>query len=80
MVPGPFHYLVLSAADGCFLHSAMATDGKYLYLHTREGLQKIGSGYNSTIKGHIYMSRADFHPRQKGWLAFAKVCVLYIQF
>ncbi|XP_064637403.1 E3 ubiquitin-protein ligase MYCBP2-like isoform X3 [Lineus longissimus] len=69
---GSYKVSTKSAADGGFLHSAIATDGKYLYLHTREGLQKIGSGYNSTIKGHIYMSRPDFHPRQKGWLAFAK--------
>ena len=30
--------------------TAIASDGKYLYIHNRSGLHKVGSGYGGTIK------------------------------
>ena len=30
--------------------SALACDGRYLYIHNPTGLHKVGSGYSDTIK------------------------------
>ncbi|XP_064119634.1 E3 ubiquitin-protein ligase MYCBP2-like isoform X5 [Macrobrachium nipponense] len=54
--------------------SSMTCDGHYLYIHNAHGLFKIGSGFGGTMKGHIYMHRPDFYPKQKGWLGFAHRC------
>ena len=51
----------------------MTCDGHYLYIHNAHGLSKIGSGFGGTIKGHVYIHRPDFYPKQKGWLGFAHV-------
>ncbi len=37
--------------------SAIATDGNYLFLHTKNGLAKVGSGYGGTRRGHVYAHR-----------------------
>ncbi|KAJ9574765.1 hypothetical protein L9F63_008079, partial [Diploptera punctata] len=49
---------------------SLASDGQFLYLYTSKGLLKVGSGYGGTIKGHIYLHKADFHVDEKGWLDF----------
>ncbi|XP_074650729.1 E3 ubiquitin-protein ligase MYCBP2-like [Tubulanus polymorphus] len=59
------------------LHSAIASDGKYLYIHHKDKLLKVGSGYSSTIKGHVYLTRTDFHAKERGWLAYAKGMLFY---
>ena len=46
---------------------AMASDGTYLYLQTSNGLFKVGSGYNGTIKGHTYLHNSTF-VSEPGWL------------
>ncbi|XP_043461333.1 E3 ubiquitin-protein ligase MYCBP2 isoform X1 [Leptopilina heterotoma] len=50
---------------------SFVSDGKYLYLHTNQGLIKIGSGYGGTIWGHIYAHKSDFYPSEIGWLGYA---------
>ena len=35
------------ATDG---HSAIASDGRFLYIHNGAGLHKVGSGYGGTVK------------------------------
>lgn len=52
---------------------SLASDGQFLYLYTSKGLFKIGSGYGGTIKGHVYLHKADFHVDDKGWLGYANV-------
>lgn len=52
---------------------SLASDGQFLYLYTSKGLFKIGSGYAGTIKGHVYLHKADFHVDDKGWLGYANV-------
>ena len=47
-------YINILSLSVCFLDcstdSAIASDGRYLYIHNSYGLQKIGSGYGDTIK------------------------------
>ena len=38
----------------------LATDGTYLYVHTRDGIEKIGSGFNGTVRGQRYAYRSDY--------------------
>lgn len=52
---------------------SFVSDGKYLYLHTNQGLIKIGSGYGGTIWGHVYAHKSDFYPSEIGWLGYANV-------
>lgn len=59
---------------------SLASDGQFLYLYTSKGLLKIGSGYGGTIKGHVYLHKADFHVDDRGWLGYANVrnsCLCY---
>ena len=41
-------------------HCAITSDGAYLYIHTDNGLYKVGSGYSSTIKVSCYKLKQDF--------------------
>jgi hypothetical protein len=52
---------------------SLASDGQFLYLYTSKGLLKVGSGYGGTIKGHVYLHKADFHVDDRGWLGYANV-------
>uniref|UniRef100_T1JCF5 RCR-type E3 ubiquitin transferase n=1 Tax=Strigamia maritima TaxID=126957 RepID=T1JCF5_STRMM len=52
-------------------NSAIASDGRFLYIHTSNGLYKIGTGYGNTIKGTVIANSPDFFPNEKGWLGFA---------
>ncbi|XP_038063242.1 E3 ubiquitin-protein ligase MYCBP2-like [Patiria miniata] len=61
----------------CDNNSAIASDGSYLYIHTDTGLYKIGSGFSSTIKGHIYAANREFHSHERGWLGLARGQLLY---
>ncbi|KAL1456648.1 hypothetical protein WDU94_001361, partial [Cyamophila willieti] len=51
---------------------SMTSDGPHLYLHTSEGLFKLGSGYGGTIKSYIYLYKYDFFNDLPGWLGFAQ--------
>ncbi|XP_071483934.1 E3 ubiquitin-protein ligase MYCBP2-like [Diadema antillarum] len=57
--------------------SAIASDGRYLYIHGDKGLMKIGSGYSGTIKGHIYASNPTVYSGEKGWLGFSRNQLLF---
>lgn len=61
---------------------SLASDGQFLYLYTSRGLLKIGSGYGGTIKGHVYLHKADFHFDDRGWLGYANVSnsFIFLQF
>lgn len=52
---------------------SMASDGQFLYMFTSNGLFKVGSGYGGTVKGHVYMWKADFYPNDKGTLVSCSV-------
>ena len=47
---------------------SMATDGSYLYIHGKCGLVKIGSGFNGTVEGKLYIRQDSFRKDEKGWL------------
>jgi len=50
----------------------LASDGRYVYVHSRHGLCKIGTGYLNTIMGYVYACNASFHCKDQGWLAVIK--------
>ncbi|KAK2182953.1 hypothetical protein NP493_330g03060 [Ridgeia piscesae] len=52
-------------------HSAIASDGRFLYIHNVVGLHKVGSGYGGTVKGLIHLSNHNFPVKKPGWLAYA---------
>lgn len=54
---------------------AIASDGRFLYVHTHCGLFKMGTGYGETIEGFIYASKSDFFVNKTGWLGYAQVRV-----
>ncbi|KAM9484006.1 E3 ubiquitin-protein ligase MYCBP2 isoform 19-T19 [Salvelinus alpinus] len=57
----------------------LQTDGSFLYLLCKDGLYKVGSGYNGTVRGHVYNSTSCFRNRmeKRSWLGFAQGCLLY---
>ncbi|TMW42164.1 hypothetical protein DOY81_012753, partial [Sarcophaga bullata] len=50
----------IKAPMGGFTEPALASDGTYLYLLLGGALLKIGTGYNGSYKGHIYMQNDEF--------------------
>jgi len=40
----------------------IATDGRYLYVHTEDGLIKFGTGMHGTVKSHIYGFKPNYYP------------------
>jgi len=52
--------------------SAVATDGKYLYIQSPFGLVKVGTGLHQTIRGHCYATNASFRASDK-WCSL--VCI-----
>ncbi|XP_053398701.1 E3 ubiquitin-protein ligase MYCBP2-like isoform X4 [Mercenaria mercenaria] len=51
--------------------SAITSDGRYLYIHNKYGLFKIGSGYGGSLKGHIVCYREMLPAKSSVWLAYA---------
>ncbi|CEF62183.1 E3 ubiquitin-protein ligase MYCBP2 [Strongyloides ratti] len=43
------------------LFSSITSDGTYLYILNNNGLFKIGTGFNETKRGHIYMSNVTIY-------------------
>ncbi|KAK4298747.1 hypothetical protein Pmani_028926 [Petrolisthes manimaculis] len=72
-----FSVKIMTDGEESKVESTMTCDGHYLYLHNAHGLYKVGSGFGGTIKGHVYIHRPDFYPRQRGWLGFAHGDVFY---
>ncbi|XP_041463247.1 E3 ubiquitin-protein ligase MYCBP2-like isoform X4 [Lytechinus variegatus] len=58
-------------------YSAIASDGRYLYIHGDKGLRKIGSGYSGTIRGELYACNENFYPGERGWLGFSRNQLLF---
>nr|XP_054754619.1 LOW QUALITY PROTEIN: E3 ubiquitin-protein ligase MYCBP2-like [Lytechinus pictus] len=58
-------------------YSAIASDGRYLYIHGDKGLRKIGSGYSGTIRGELYTCNESFYPGERGWLGFSRDQLLF---
>jgi E3 ubiquitin-protein ligase MYCBP2 len=57
---------------------SIASDGKYLYVLSSQGLLKLGSGYGGTVKGVVYKSRADYLTEESsGWLGAAAGKLFY---
>jgi hypothetical protein len=56
---------------------AMAADGKYLYIHGKHGLAKIGTGFHGTIEGHLYAINKEYRGKEKGWLCCVKDKLYY---
>eukprot|EP00095_Tigriopus_kingsejongensis_P005847 maker-scaffold697_size109876-snap-gene-0.24 protein:Tk05847 transcript:maker-scaffold697_size109876-snap-gene-0.24-mRNA-1 annotation:"e3 ubiquitin-protein ligase mycbp2 isoform x1" len=50
---------------------SIASDGSFHYLHTSQGLYRVGSGYGGTVKGRVYLHQPDFEARP-GWLLLAQ--------
>nr|CAD7579158.1 unnamed protein product [Timema californicum] len=68
-----FHVKIGTDTHSLSSSRSLASDGQYIYLYSSRGLYKVGSGYGGTIKGHIYLHRADFYIDDRGWLGFANV-------
>jgi len=51
-------------ASGPSMAQGLACDGPYLYVHTRDGLEKIGSGFCGTTKGQRYAYRPEYRNQE----------------
>lgn len=51
--------------------TALASDGKFLYVLTARGLLKIGTGFSATVKGFVYACNKDVACR--AWIGFCNV-------
>ena len=47
---------------------SVACDGRYLYVHSADGLTKYGTGYSETTLGRVYIHKACYQT-QRPWLA-----------
>ena len=53
-------------------------DGSYLYLFISKGyLLKIGTGYNNTMMGKVYLSKEDYRSGEKGTIAIVDNILYY---
>ncbi|XP_023291814.2 E3 ubiquitin-protein ligase highwire [Lucilia cuprina] len=68
---------VIKAPMCGFTEPALASDGTYLYLLLGGALLKIGTGYNGSFKGHIYMQNDEFTKEKTGWLGFSNGQLYY---
>lgn len=57
-------------------YAAMTCDGTYLYVHTVEGLFKIGTG-RETLLGKVYLHKNDFRITEKGSLVHLRGKLLF---
>ena len=58
----------------CVGPRGVASDGKYLYVLSSQGLMKVGSGYGGTVKGVVYKLKPDFLTEESNcWIGFASV-------
>ncbi|CAG9782004.1 unnamed protein product [Diatraea saccharalis] len=63
----------LTAGPSELVVRSLVSDGCYLYVYTSKGLLKIGSGYGSSIKQHVYLHKPDFFASDRhGWLGYCK--------
>ncbi|XP_041987793.1 E3 ubiquitin-protein ligase highwire [Aricia agestis] len=63
----------LTAGPGELVVRSLVSDGCFLYVYTSKGLLKIGSGYGSSIRQHVYLHKPDFFASDRhGWLGYCK--------
>lgn len=63
------------------LQPSIASNGKYIFILFGKSLYKIGSGFNGTLKGHLYGVNHDFCKDKSGWIGFCGVSLkMNIQF
>ncbi|CAB3259025.1 unnamed protein product [Arctia plantaginis] len=63
----------LTAGAGELVVRSLVSDGCFLYVFTSKGLLKIGSGYGSSIRQHVYLYKPDFFASDRhGWLGYCK--------
>ncbi|GAB5368092.1 hypothetical protein AAMO2058_001288500, partial [Amorphochlora amoebiformis] len=69
------HALVLKSGQGrpsaTKAHSLACTpDGKYLYLHSSAGLERIGTGLPPTVRGHVLAKNPGYCKKEKISIAY----------
>lgn len=69
MITNNIHVFSLLEASNATGYSAIASDGRYLYIHGDKGLRKIGSGYSGTIR----VSSSDVSASIKGMINFLNI-------
>ncbi|XP_045784545.1 E3 ubiquitin-protein ligase MYCBP2 [Maniola jurtina] len=63
----------LTIGSGELVVRALVSDGCFLYVYTSKGLLKIGSGYGSSIRQHVYLYNPDFFASDRhGWLGYCR--------
>ncbi|XP_069365103.1 E3 ubiquitin-protein ligase MYCBP2 isoform X3 [Maniola hyperantus] len=63
----------LTIGSGELVVRSLVSDGCFLYVYTSKGLLKIGSGYGSSIRQHVYLYNPDFFASDRhGWLGFCR--------
>ncbi|CAH2103304.1 unnamed protein product [Euphydryas editha] len=63
----------LTAGSGELVVRSLVSDGCFLYVFTSRGLLKIGSGYGSSIRQHVYLYKPDFFASDRhGWLGYCR--------
>ncbi|CAH0578389.1 unnamed protein product [Chrysodeixis includens] len=63
----------LTAGSSELVVRSLVSDGCFLYVFTSKGLLKIGSGYGSSIRQHVYLYKPDFFASDRhGWLGYCK--------
>ncbi|CAH2036099.1 unnamed protein product, partial [Iphiclides podalirius] len=64
---------LMTSGPGELVVRALASDGCFLYVYSSKGLLKIGSGYGSSIRQHVYLYKPDFFASDRhGWLGYCK--------
>ncbi len=57
------------SSGGSFASRALATDGKYLYMHCAEALMQVGTGFHGTTRGRQYAQIAQYRSHERLQLA-----------
>lgn len=57
------------------LQPSIASNGKHIYILHGKCLFKVGSGFNGSLKGHIYAANNEFCKDKNGWIGFCGVCI-----
>lgn len=55
------------------LQPSIASNGRHIFVLYGKSLYKVGSGFNGTLKGHVYAANNDFCKDRNGWIGFCGV-------
>nr|XP_022909947.1 E3 ubiquitin-protein ligase MYCBP2 isoform X2 [Onthophagus taurus] len=61
-----------SVEKNTFEFKSMTCDGHYLFIFTNQGLFKVGTSYGGTVRGHVYMYKPDFYPKDTGTILYCE--------